>query len=239
MPPRPYVLMSVAASLDGYIDDAGPERLLLSDAADFDRVDAVRAQMDAILVGAGTIRADDPRLEVRSAVRRAERAAGSRPATPLKATVTAGGGLDPGARFFGGDAAKVVYTTDVAARQVGAGLGGAADVVALGPRIDPGAILADLAGRGVERLMVEGGGRVHTLFLTAGLVDELHVVLAPFFIGDAAAPRFAGPGMFPQDSAHPMKLLEARPMGDLVLLRYAPESARVTGDAAARPGAAP
>ncbi|GAB4083562.1 hypothetical protein GCM10028784_01920 [Myceligenerans cantabricum] len=223
MAPRPHVLLSVAASLDGHIDDAGTERLLLSDAADLDRVDGVRAQMDAILVGAGTVRADDPRLEVRSPSRRAERVAGSRPATPLKVTVTAGGApLDPRARFFTGDAGRVVYTTDAAAGAVRARLGTLADVVPAGPGVAPDTILADLAARGVERLMVEGGGRIHTMFLTAGLVDELHLVLAPFFVGDDAAPRFTGAGAFPQDPARPMTLLEARAMGDLVLLRYAP-----------------
>ncbi len=58
--PYPYVLLSAAVSLDGYLDDTGSERLLLSSPADFDRVDEVRASVDAILVGAGTIRADNP-----------------------------------------------------------------------------------------------------------------------------------------------------------------------------------
>ncbi|WP_342215762.1 RibD family protein, partial [Nocardia farcinica] len=58
---RPYVLLSAAMSLDGHLDDVGPERLRLSDAADFDRVDRVRAESDAILVGAQTLRRDDPR----------------------------------------------------------------------------------------------------------------------------------------------------------------------------------
>ncbi|WP_198932387.1 dihydrofolate reductase family protein, partial [Pseudonocardia sp. Ae717_Ps2] len=61
---RPYVLLSVAMSIDGYIDDASDERLLLSNSADFDRVDEVRAQSDAIMIGAGTLRADNPRLLV-------------------------------------------------------------------------------------------------------------------------------------------------------------------------------
>ncbi|MBO0608922.1 RibD family protein [Myceligenerans salitolerans] len=230
--PRPHVLLSVAASIDGYIDDVGTERLLLSDDADLDRVDAVRAGMDAILVGAGTIRADDPRLEVRSAERRARRSAGARPATPVKVTVTAGGDLDPGARFFTGDTDKIVYTTDAAVGGLRTRLGSVADVVPLGPVVDPAVLLADLTTRSIERLMVEGGGAVHTLFLTAGLVDELHLVVAPFFVGDAAAPRFTGPGVFPHGPARPLTLLEARPMGDLVLLRYAPVPAGGAGGAA-------
>src|SRR3982751_477198 len=70
---RPYILLSCGMSIDGYLDDADQRRLLLSNDADFDRVDEVRAGCDAILVGAGTIRQDDPRLLVRSAGRRASR----------------------------------------------------------------------------------------------------------------------------------------------------------------------
>ena len=66
MPDRPYTLLSCCVSLDGYLDDAGPQRLVLSPAADLDRVDAERAGCDAILVGAETVRRDDPRLLVRS-----------------------------------------------------------------------------------------------------------------------------------------------------------------------------
>ena len=75
MTDRPYVLLSCAVTMDGYIDDTTDERLLLSNDADFDRVDAVRATCDAILIGANTIRRDNPRLVVRSQARRAERAA--------------------------------------------------------------------------------------------------------------------------------------------------------------------
>ena len=65
MAERPYTVLSWAMSLDGYLDDVSGQRLVLSNAADLDRVDAVRASCDAILVGAGTVRADNPRLVVR------------------------------------------------------------------------------------------------------------------------------------------------------------------------------
>ena len=108
---RPHVLLSVATSLDGHIDDASTERLILSGAEDLDRVDAERAAVDAILVGAATIAADDPRLLVRSAARRAERVARGCPASPIKVTITRSGrGLDPSAKFFTtGDGEKLVY----------------------------------------------------------------------------------------------------------------------------------
>lgn len=220
METRPYVLLSCAVSLDGHIDDTTDERLLLSDEADFDRVDAVRAGSDAILVGAGTVRRDDPRLLVRSAERRRERLKRGLPEHPTKVVLTSGGDLDPQRRFFTeGDGPKLVYTTDSAAERLRERRT-AATVVALGREADLRAMLADLSHRGVRRLMVEGGGRTHTAFLAQGLVDELQLVVAPFLVGDAAAPRFVHPGTFPYGPDNPLHLHDVRRMGDLVLLTY-------------------
>jgi 5-amino-6-(5-phosphoribosylamino)uracil reductase len=220
MTPRPYVLLSVATSVDGYIDDTTPERLLLSNAADFDRVDEVRAGSDAILIGATTLRRDNPRLLVNSAERRAERESRGLPPYPLKVTVTASGDLDPELRFWhhGGD--KLVYSPDAAVRKLRERLGDLAVVVGLGPELDFAAMLDDLGARGVGRLMVEGGGTIHTQFLTSGLVDEIHLAIAPFFLGDPDAPRFVNPGTFPNGPARRMTLAEARSIGDVALLRY-------------------
>src|SRR5580698_9125933 len=110
--PRPYVLLSAAMSADGYIDDASAGRLILSGPEDLDRVDEVRAGCDAIMVGAGTIRADDPRLLVRSGRRREQRRERGLQPDPVKVTVTSSGELDPQARFFAADgAAKLVYAS--------------------------------------------------------------------------------------------------------------------------------
>ncbi|MCU1663385.1 MAG: pyrimidine reductase, riboflavin biosynthesis [Pseudonocardia sp.] len=218
---RPYVLLSVATSVDGCIDDASDERLILSGAADLDRVDAERAGVDAILVGATTIRRDDPRLLVRSPERIAARVAAGRTAHPMKLTISSSGDLDPSARFFtAGQAERIVYVPASSVGPVQARLGSVATVVGAGDPVDPRQILADLGRRGVRRLMVEGGTAVHTLFLTAGLVDELHLVVAPFFVGDADAPRFVAAGAFPHDVRHRMRLAELRMVDDVALLRF-------------------
>lgn len=224
MAQRPYVLLSVATSIDGYIDDTSDDRLLLSNPADFDRVDQVRAESDAILIGAATMRADNPRLLVNSEKRRADRVARGLPAYPMKVTITSSGNLDAGLKFWHHGDRKLIYTTDAGATTLRNQLSGLAEIVALGPRInDFGSILDDLGNRGIGRLMVEGGSQIHTAFLSQGLVDEIHLVVAPLVVGQAAAPRFLGPADYPGGPTRRMRLLDARTIGDVVLMRYAPK----------------
>ncbi|MEV6274759.1 dihydrofolate reductase family protein [Nocardia sp. NPDC051832] len=219
-PVRPHVVLSVAVSLDGYIDDASPDRLTLSGTADLDRVDQVRAESDAILVGAETLRRDNPRLLVNSAERRAARIAAGKPEYPLKLTVTASGELDPAWRFWHHGGGKLVYTTDSGAARLGDRLSGLAEVVSLGAVVDFTALLADLGGRGVTQLMVEGGTRVHTEFLAADLADELHLAVAPILVGDPNAPRFLGPAAYPGGPHRRLRLSGMTQVGDVAVLRY-------------------
>ena len=218
----PYVTLSCAMSLDGYLDSNHPPRLALSNAADLDRVDEVRARNDAILVGARTVRRDNPRLLVRSIARQHHRAASGLPLSPWKVTVTATGDLDPRAAFFTeGDTVRLVYCPRSEARRIRRRLGAAATIVALGEAVTMTDLLADLSDRGARRLMVEGGGTTLTQFLAGNLVDELQVAVAPFFVGDRRAPRFVGDAVFPWTSDRRATLTEVRPIGDVVLLRYA------------------
>ncbi|HZQ65484.1 MAG TPA: dihydrofolate reductase family protein [Gaiellaceae bacterium] len=218
---RPYTLLSCCVSIDGYIGN-GASRLLLSNDADFDRVDAVRASCDAILVGAETVRVDNPRLLVRSEARREERAARGLPASPTKVTVTRRAELDARADFFTvGDTEKIVYCASPRVAEARERLGAVSTVVDGGETVEMQALSNDLAARGVERLMVEGGGTVHTQFLSEGLVDELQLVVAPVFVGDSEAPRFVRDGRFPWNVGRRAALVDVRKIGDVVLLRYA------------------
>ena len=218
---RPYTLLSCCVSLDGYIGN-GASRLLLSNDADFDRVDSVRASCDAILVGAETVRVDNPRLLVRSQTRRDERAARGLPASPIKVTVTRRAELDARADFFrAGDAEKLVYCASPGVADARERLGPVATVVDGGESVEMRSLSSDLAGRGIERLMVEGGGTVHTQFLTEDIVDELQLTVAPIFVGDSEAVRFVRDGLFPWNPSRRAELVDVRQLGDVVLLRYA------------------
>ena len=215
MPSRPYVLLSCATSADGYLDDATPRRLILSGPADLDRVDEVRAGCDAILVGAQTVRTDNPRLLIRDPRRSARRVARGLPPHPARVTFTATGDLDRGARFFAPGALRLVYCATPALARA-AKLRDSAVLIDAGDPLSVAFVLADLTERGVARLLVEGGARVLGDFLAAGQADELNLAVAPFFVADPAAPRLNLPG--PGDG--PMTLAETRRVGEVALLRY-------------------
>src|SRR3954469_4902755 len=146
---RPYTLLSCSVSIDGYIGN-GASRLLLSNDADFDRVDAVRASCDAILVGAATVRNDNPRLLVRSETRREERAARGLAPSPIKVTVTERVDLDATAAFFtAGDVEKLVYCASPRVDDARSRLGRVATVVDGGQPIEMRTVSEDLGARGV------------------------------------------------------------------------------------------
>ena len=221
MPDRPYTLLSCAVSIDGYLDDASTDRLILSGPEDLDEIDALRAAADAILVGAGTIRADNPRLLVRDPARIAAREAAGKPPHPLRVTVTATGDLDPAARFFTGPGVPLVYCASAAVAAAEKKLAGGAVVVDAGAGLSLAAVLQDLhLERTVATVLIEGGARILRDALAAGLADELRLAIAPFFVADPSAPRFALPARYPNTPANPMTLTSLRRVGGVAVHRY-------------------
>ena len=220
---RPYTLLSCGMSIDGYLSAGTATRLLLSNDADFDRVDGERAASDAILVGAGTIRKDNPRLLVRSPERRAARVARGLAPSPTKVTVTRRAELDCARRLLRGrrcGQARLLPQPTRSPRPASGSARWRPSSTPAGPSTMR-RVCEDLGDRGVRRLMVEGGGTVHTQLLTDDLADELQLVVAPFFVGDSAACRFVGDGRYPWNPGRRATLAEVRQIGDVVLLRYA------------------
>src|SRR5579859_6955840 len=218
VPARPYTIASCAVSLDGYLDDLSPDRLILSGPDDLDEVDELRARSDAILVGAGTVRADNPRLLIRDPARVTAREAAGRPPHPLRVTVTATGDLDPAARFFTGPGTPLVYAATAAVPAARDKLGDKAVVVDAGPVPSLAAVLENLySERMVFTLLAEPGAKMARDLLAANLADELRLAIAPFMIGDESAPRFAMPARYPRGPTAPMALVDVRRLGDLVV----------------------
>jgi 5-amino-6-(5-phosphoribosylamino)uracil reductase len=177
------------------------------------------------MVGAQTIRSDNPGLLVASAARRQERVARGQPASPRKVTITGRGDLDGSSRFFTeADSPPLVYAAAAVADRLRARLATAATIVSgQGPdQLDLAWVLADLAGRGIGRLMVEGGAHVLGQFLAAGLADEFRLAIAPFFVADPAAPRLLA-GAQPAGRLHLAGVTE---VGHMAVLRYQARPAR-------------
>ena len=215
------VTLSAAVSVDGYIDDVGSERLLLSNAEDFAAIDRLRAEHDAILVGAGTLRADNPRLTIRDPNLREARRARGWSLDPVKITLTKGD-LNPSLRFFTeGEGCKWVYAPTSAVDRLQTRLQATAEVRAGGPsEVDLNVMLHDLERRGIQTLMVEGGTTVSGWFLRENRVHRLRLAVAPFFVGQHEAPRWVGPGRFPFDLNRRMKLQKLEALGDVSVLHY-------------------
>lgn len=169
------VTLSVAVTADGYMDDNTSERLLISTPEDLAEVYRLRSEHDAILVGAETLRRDNPALLLRDPEarrRRSER--GLRPDL-TKVTLTASGALDPGLRFFTeGDADIYVFSP-----QRIPDLEGVAEVIPSDGPVSARMIVTELEKRGIERLFVEGGARILNLFLKEGMADRVRLAVNP------------------------------------------------------------
>lgn len=184
------VYASIALSGDGYMDDRSPRRLILSTPADWCEVMRLRAWADAILVGAETVRRDNPSLTVRDAALHCDRLLAGRPADPAKVTLSRSLRLDPASNFFAaGSGARIVFTDSAAASP----LETAAEIVRC-PDLSAARIITELEKRGIGRLLVEGGPHTLGLFLAEGLVDTLRTAVNPAVrVGDPLAPRFVLP----------------------------------------------
>jgi 2,5-diamino-6-(ribosylamino)-4(3H)-pyrimidinone 5'-phosphate reductase len=210
-----HVFVNAAMSADGKLSDRTRSQVALSSDEDFERVDRLRAESDAILVGVGTVLADDPSLTVKDDERRAEGG------NPVRVVLDSRARTPDGAAVLDDDAETVVAVTDKAPDGRPDALRGSAEVVrtpSYDGRVDVGAVVDALSDRGVERLMVEGGGETVASFLRAGVVDEVTVYSAPVFVGGRDAPTLVdGEGFVDYVDA---ELADVERVGEGVVLRY-------------------
>jgi diaminohydroxyphosphoribosylaminopyrimidine deaminase / 5-amino-6-(5-phosphoribosylamino)uracil reductase len=231
---RPRVTLKAAASLDGKVAAPdGSSQWITGPAA---RADAhrLRAEADAVAVGAGTALADDPRLTARLP--------GYLSRQPLRVLVDAAGRVGAGGHLFDAAAPTLVATTAHApASAVAAWKRAGAEVLvcpevplgAGGRGVDLAALAAALGRRGVLELLVEGGPRLHAGFWAAGLADRLVWYLAPLVIGGDGAPGLLRGGGAPTlTAARPLRIASVERLGvDLRVVAY-PDAAAADGQAA-------
>lgn len=207
---RPRVTINAAMSVDGKIALADGRGIRISDEEDLRRVHRLRASVDAILVGVGTVLKDDPKLTVK-----AEYAEG---ASPLRIVVDSDGRTPEGAMVLDASAPTLIVTTADCDRNFPR-----AQVLRCGvDEVDLHALLDHLAERGVKTLLVEGGSTIIGSFLRERLADELKVFVGSLVLGGAGAPTLAGgEGARSLEEATHLRLERAERLGDGILLEYA------------------
>ncbi len=211
---RPYVILNMASSLDGKIALRGKKPLKLSSEEDFARVHQLRSECHAVMVGVETVLADDPKLTVKE-----ELVPGAR--NPLRVVLDSNGRLPENSSILDGRAETLVVTSEDCTREFPR-----AEVLRCGKgRVNLPGLLRALEQRGVQKLLVEGGGTVAWSFLRGGLVDLLHVYIAPVVLGDVEAPSlFSGATATDVEDLLRMRLREVTILGGGILLTFHPES---------------
>ena len=201
---RPYVRINVAMTADGKIDSVARRGASISSEADWARVDQLRADSDAVVIGGRTLLGDDPRLTVESPELRTARLARGLPENPAKGGVVTVAELRLDSRFLtSGPARRLLYTTSRTAPEHIARLTAAgAEVFILGAeQVDLAGVMASLFEQGLRQVLVEGGGTLIAELLRLDLADELTVYVAPCVFGGASAPTLAdGPGFAPESA---------------------------------------
>ena len=181
---RPFVTLKVASTADGKIATATGDSRWVTGAASRERVHLLRDRVDAVLVGAGTVRKDDPFLTARPRGRVSRR-------QPLRVILSSSLDLPLGARVLeGGEGRVLVLTLDDSGRRAQALRSRGAEVVKVAGqrgKVDLRAALGELARREIVHLLVEGGAEVFGDFLDQGLADDLWLFIAPKILGEGLA----------------------------------------------------
>lgn len=221
---RPFVFINVAMTADGKIDTFERKGSAISSKQDKERVDMLRAEADAVLVGGKTLLEELPKLTVKSEALREGRIQQGRSPNPIKVGVVTVADIPIDSDFVkAGDARVVIFTTHRTSKEQLERLRtrGVEVFADDAPRVDLVKMMSTLKEIGVGRLMVEGGGTMNFELLRLGLVDELTLYIAPMIFGGANAPTLADGLGVPRDAAIEMRLQHIQQWDDGgVVLKY-------------------
>ncbi len=220
---RPFTFINSAMSADGKISTKKRKQVKISGKADFDRVDELRSTSDAVMVGIGTILADDPSLTVKSEERRKRRVADGKDENPARIVVDSKARIPLTADVFKkGVGKRIVVVSKAAPTEKVEALKEKADVIVAGDEeVDLKEMARELKKRGIERLMVEGGATLNWAMTTAGLVDEISAFVGNVIIGGKEAPTFMdGEGISDRAEAIELELKKYEPMDGGIVLTW-------------------
>jgi 2,5-diamino-6-(ribosylamino)-4(3H)-pyrimidinone 5'-phosphate reductase len=212
---RPYIIINAAMSLDGKTALPTGKQIRLSCDEDMERVHHLRHQCDAVLVGIGTVLADDPKLTVKQDYI-------AQPSQPLRVVLDSKGRTPPYAQVVNESAPTVIFTGPQSSLTLP---NKEVDIVQVPMQkenhLSIEAILSELHQRGVRKLLVEGGGTVLWSFITSGYVDDIFIYVAPVFIGGAQTPTLLrGPGIEGEEKIIQLELQRFEQVGPGLLLNY-------------------
>ena len=219
-----HVVVNAATSVDGKLSSHERRQIAISGTADFERVDQLRGESDAVLVGVGTVLADDPSLTVDSESRRDARRESGKPPNPARVVADSQIRTPPDAAILDDAAETYLLVSNAAPTDFVADMerAGATIITAGTSRVNLVDAFASLETYGIEQLMVEGGGELIFSLFEVGLVDELTAFLGPRIIGGREAPTLADGEGFVEDFPD-LELQGVDRIDDGVLLRWAIE----------------
>lgn len=220
---RPFVFINAAMSADGKISTVKRERTRISGKEDLDRVDSLRAECDAIMVGIGTVFADNPSLTVKSKNRREERKIAGEDENPLRIVVDSMARTPVDSELLNkGEGKRMIAVSERAIIEDMDNLGKKAEILICGrEEVDLKKLLYELWLRGVRRLMVEGGATLNWSLISQGLVDEIYTYVGNMIIGGETAPTLVdGVGFEDEDTMVKLELLQMEKLDEGALLRW-------------------
>ncbi len=220
---RPSVVVNVAMSADGKLSTHERRQVKISGTEDFARVDRLKAGCDAVMVGIGTIIADDPSLTIKNPDYKRERQRSGRPEHPVRIVIDSDARTPPDAAVLTkGEGTRVIAVAERADPDRVSALRTKATVIVAGETsVDLHRVLDKLGTMGIRHLMVEGGGTLIAGLLQTGLVDEIYTYIGSMIIGGEDAPTLAdGPGWVREADFARLELADVTRMDDGIIVHW-------------------
>ncbi len=185
---KPFVFINAAISIDGRLTDWRRKQVRISCKEDLIRVDKLRAESDAILVGIGTVLSDNPSLTVKSNELRKKRISEGKDPNPIRIVLDSKARTPVNSKILSKDARTIIAVTNKADENRVAELKEYAEIVVLGEdKVNLYSLMSFLSKIGVRKLMVEGGGKVIASFLKSNLVDKIYTYVGGFVFGEGVS----------------------------------------------------
>lgn len=219
---RPFTFINSAMSADGKISTKERKQVRISGDVDFERMDELRATSDAVMVGIGTVLADDPSLTVKSEQRRAARKANGDGGNPARIVVDSKARTPLDADIFKkGTGMRIIAVSKSAPRDRVVALKEVAVVIEAGEnKVDLPELVLRLKEMGINRLMLEGGAGLNFGMLSCGLVDEIYTFVGDLIIGGVAAPTLVDGIGFQENEIMGLEFMSFEKMDDGVILKW-------------------